>query len=463
MSAGTDHPSLVPPSRHRPAFGRQHSVYRVNPAESHLVAWLVLASFMVPNDFNLPLAGGLTVMRVCLLAAFVPTIFVLVRKLRERGFILVLSDIVVLLMAVWIMAVMVVHAGPKALVSVSGITGIEFAVAYFVARTFFGTPAGLSQFARVLRIVVPCLILLALIDTASGTNIVGKVASSIFPRNVSTDGITASPTAYRLGLVRARGAIEHPILFGTLMLTAGILFYAAIENLSVRVQLMAMCFFGICLSLSSAPFLGLAIFLALLAINDTFDRRSWRYALMLALALYVIALVAIFVDDPIRTLINSLTFDPQTGLFRMLIWEWVGLNLQHAPWIGLGNDDWLRAEDMSGSIDSLWLVQSIRYGYPAAALLALSLLTPGIALPLVARRRYPSREISAARFGTAAILVIMAFLAVTVHFWGSAWIMLAMVLGIAAGLTESLMLTPEMRADRLIHQPSFSWRRFSGS
>jgi uncharacterized membrane protein len=121
-------------------------------------------------------------------------------------------------------------------------------------------------------------------------------------------------------------------------------------------------------------------------------------------------------------------------------------------------DDWLRGEDMPPSIDSLWLVLAIRYGYPAAILLALSMVSTLVALPIRARRRFPTHRLSMLRMGVGLILLILALMAFTVHYWGTAWVMLAMVMGMLAGLSEAAYLPPAQRADEDFYQPTFFWR-----
>jgi hypothetical protein len=153
-------------------------------------------------------------------------------------------------------------------------------------------------------------------------------------------------------------------------------------------------------------------------------------------SLYSLFLIYFLADDPVRVMIDHLTLDPQTGLYRLQIWRWGLVNVRSAPFFGIGLADWIRGDEMSATIDSLWLVQTVRYGIPGSVLLALALLSTGITVA-VGRLRPLGAEIEDARRGLAICIFLYAFAAFTVHIWGYNWIFLASLLGIRAGLTES--------------------------
>ena len=113
------------------------------------------------------------------------------------------------------------------------------------------------------------------------------------------------------------------------------------------------------------------------------------------------------------------------------------VNIETSPWIGIGTADWIRPTNMSATIDSLWLVQAVRYGIPAALLLALSCATTGISMRWNLRKAVSlDPAISSMSLGIGTSIFILFFCAFSVHFWGFVWLLLAALLGMRAGLTE---------------------------
>lgn len=420
--------------------------YRFDARLARIAALVVMLGFVVPTDLVLPIGGAITFVTIGLCLAAPMMLRALVGKFVSGGGQFVASDFFVIASTIWIFWSCYVHLGPAGLVGNGGLAAIQFLLGYLTARVFFGSPAGLDVFVGVLKPVVLVVLGLALLETASGSNIVGNFAASIFPRG-HVDPMQAGTVAYRMGLVRARGPIEHPILLGLFFSVALMLFWTVLESEIERMKWAAITIFGTSLSLSSAPFLGLIVFTGVFAFGAAFKRFSWGWLLLWFGICYAAMLILLFFDDPLRFVIENLTLDPQTGLFRLLIWRWVGLNLSHNPFLGIGFDDWIRPDAMPASIDSLWLVQALRYGYPAAVLLALSLISAFVILPTRRIHRFDTARHARARVGVTTIMLILGLLAFTVHYWGTAWLMLSLIVGMRAGLTESRHLPPTMRGD----------------
>lgn len=451
----TGHPGLI---RSRRARFPNAAAYRIETRRSYLMALLVLVSFVFPSSFLLPLPGSVTVTRVCLVAAVVIALGEAFRKLTRGGFVLVASDIIVPLMCGWMIAVCQQHQGAAGLIGNGAITAVEFLFSYLIARMLFGTPAGLAQFARVLQIIVVLMIGTALLDTLTGKYFIAELGRSL---SRTTSDIDLPQISYRMGLARAMGSLEHPILLGVFFVDAAILLYFATENITLRAVRLGLCLFGTALAMSSAPLLGFGFFVVAAISDRVLARFRWKWALVGFAVIYLIALFCFMVDDPLAFLIKNFTFDPQTGKFRLLIWQWVGVNMHHSPWIGIGFDDWMRDENMPTSVDSLWLLQALRYGYPATILLGLSCLSGGISILAQPARRRISPLIRSMSLGANIVLFAMAFLALTVHFWGATWDLMALVIGIRAGLTESEFLSPEARGDNSVYASDFYFTKLN--
>lgn len=430
-----------PRSGRAPRLSRAPARYRVDPRLSFLAACLYPGSIVAPATFVV-LTGALTIPRIFLFLAAIATARELWHKLTTGGFVPIATDILVPLMTAWMLTALYIHDGAKAFIGYGAVAALEFSFAYFTARVFFGTPAGFAQFVRVMCIVSILVLLTALIDTLSGRNLIAQLGwqlSGTMPTEVLLP--------MRFGLIRAQGSLEHPILLGTFFVICMIIFFHSAMRPTEKLTWILPCIVGALLPLSSAPLLSLVMVIGIVVFLRIFDRLPWRMVVFCATAAFALCAFFVFVDNPLTTLIQNLTYDPQTGMFRVMIWQWAGLNIRRSPWIGIGFADWLRADDMPPSIDSLYLVQTIRHGIPALVLLGLSILSTGVTMPFRPQHRYPTPFIARIRVAMAIAIFIYSFNAFTVHFWGSSWNMLAIVLGIRAGFTESIFLHPSARGD----------------
>lgn len=425
----------------RLAWKSAGSGYRINARLAYLLPWLFPMSIVVPATFSLPLANALTVPRLFLFFTLYPTIREMYRKLTGGGYVPVVSDLMVLLMSSWMIVVIVYHQGPKGLIGFGALTAIEFAAGYFMARAFFGTPIGFFQFTKVLRIVISLVLATALLDTLSGQNLVARIGWQI------TGSQPLETFPMRFGLVRAQGSLEHPILLGIFFVLSSILmFHSALKPIQ-KTFWIGVCMFGLLLPLSSAPLLSMTMSFGLILLFNNLRGLPWGMLLIFLVGVFFVGSFMVLVDNPILTLINNLTLDPQTGIFRTLIWKWALINIERAPLLGIGFDEWLRSEDMPPSIDSLYLVQAVRFGIPALVLMVLAIFTTGLTMqsrPLV---RYPDPTITFIRTGLGICIFIVCFNAFTVHFWGANWVLLAIIMGMRAGMTEAAYLPPIMRGE----------------
>jgi hypothetical protein len=165
-------------------------------------------------------------------------------------------------------------------------------------------------------------------------------------------------------------------------------------------------------------------------------------------------LFGLLVDDPLAWLISGLTFNPQTGFYRLQQWYWVGYNLEASPFFGIGDKDWIRPVSIVNSLDSLWLVFATRHGYVGVALLALVVLGSRFVWTPRQIRVYPHPR--AHEIGKAIVLALIGaiFVSFTVHLWAKIWIFLGLIVGIRAGLSEARYLHPLARGDEAAVSPA---------
>jgi len=73
-------------------------------------------------------------------------------------------------------------------------------------------------------------------------------------------------------------------------------------------------------------------------------------------------------------LISYLTFNPVTGYYRLLQWEYTMDDIAQNPLFGIGLNDWTRPEWMNNSIDSFWLLMTLQHGIMANLVLLIACL-----------------------------------------------------------------------------------------
>lgn len=400
-------------------------------------ALILLGAYLGPAEMAVKVGIVLTTLRLALLIMLAWAGAVMASRLASGRYVFVASDGLVLVLVLWMELALYATSGPQAVTSAIGLRPVEFLSAYLAGRFVFGQRAGIGPFVQVLLVVVGLLVLLGLVDLAAGENILGRLGRQYF----GVDRNALYITQYRMGLPRARASFEHAILFGTFFAVCAPLLYYLSRGRLTWLAGLGLCLAGIVLALSSAPMLAFGIFAALAGFDRLLGRAPWRWAALLVLAVYGLAMLIAFVDDPLRTLVNLFTLDPETGVYRFLIWEWVAYNLQPTPWFGIGVRDWVRLSSMVSSVDALWLGQALHAGYVGVALLALVIAGaffawPGRATP----PRRPDPVVGTAAKAVTIALVQMIFVSFTVHYWGTCWAFFALLIGMRAGLTEAARL-----------------------
>lgn len=417
--------------------------YRPDNRLANLAAILFLGSLVFPSSISIG-AGALTLPRIALVTISIPLLLELFRKITRGGYVPIASDIFVPAMTLWILVSLCLNEGVKSLTGYGALSAIEFVISYFLGRVYFGTLSGFERFIRVLKVVILAITIISFMDTLSGQHFTWAIGRSI------SGGPTEEIAAWRFGLIRAQGPLEHPILLGVFIVVCLLMLWHSSLQISEKIFWSIFGLVGVLLPLSSAPILSLIISLSLIILIRVLGIFPWGMLFSIIFVSYILAIFMLLVDNPLSILIKNLTFDPQTGFYRVTIWQWAAYNVRRAPWIGTGFTDWVRGDDMSSTMDSLYLVQSVRYGLPAVVLLLLSMVCNGITMPLRAQIYYYSPKVSSLRRGLAVAIFVLFFNAFTVHFWGSIWMLLAVVIGLRAGLTESMYLHPYTRGEQPI-------------
>ncbi|GAA3961620.1 hypothetical protein GCM10022278_19580 [Allohahella marinimesophila] len=116
----------------------------------------------------------------------------------------------------------------------------------------------------------------------------------------------------------------------------------------------------------------------------------------------------------------------------MLIWEYGLIEVLDSPVFGIGFADWRRPAFMvSPSVDSFWLLTAMRFGLPSiVSVLAILIYT--------SYRMYNGRFgiLSDHVVGWATAMLGIFFVGVTVHFWASSFVLLAVMIGVGVSLSS---------------------------
>jgi hypothetical protein len=402
---------------------RATSYARLSP----LLAILALAIILLPEEASFYVGDlRLTVARAILLA-LTPISFLKLLQQAGRGtYRFVWSDALVLPAGLWMLLSVTVTEGPERALVGGGVTALEFAGTYYVARAFLTGGGQALSLARVLSLSIAVVGLLSVLDRFAGYYVIHEVVGKITGNEIDWR------YDERYGSIRAAGTFEHPILLGSACTFA--LLLATTLPIFQRCFVFAGAAAGLLAAVSSAPMVGTFIgFCCLLyrRLTPGFEAR-WRW-LMLAAGILLALLFSIH-SAPFGWLIGHITIDPSTGFYRLLIWQIAGASVLDAPIFGIGiTDDWARPDWMPSTVDSLWLRTAMMFGIPGSVMLA-GCLIGACSRRVDLARTYLSKDDRRLGLVLSLILFLYIFLGFTVHFWGTDWILMGLFAGMRAHL-----------------------------
>jgi hypothetical protein len=420
---------------HRPVGGEVQKAIRAK-SHSRLVnfpaAVLALVGIILPTEMQISIGEAkFTPGRIGIILLLLPALSILFQKGRR----LLLCDFLAFATASWLIVAAVATAGLGALASAAGAEALEFLGGYLVARAyFFGLPA-LDTFVRVLKAFAIVAIILGIADSISGRLIVHDTIASIVRASVWPEA------GYRHNMVRAASTFDHAILFGTFCaLTAAILLYWE-QSLLRRILSVGFCFLGCLLSLSSAALLAFLIALSAYCYDRLMRQYSWRWSAFWVAASMMLLVVSLVTNNPLGWVLTHLTMDPQTGYFRLMIWEVASIYIAQAPLTGYAYSV-LGHGILDATVDSVWLVRSLQFGVPMVILLFLTNVAAFLPTKGSSENRVNGLYLDGMRRAFTLVLLLFMFNGLTVHFWNYLWIFWGLCIGIRASLRElSIELT----------------------
>lgn len=386
------------------------------------LSWQVkffLLALLIPTELSFNIGEfRLTVYRVVLLAFFLPCFFGVLGGKRGRT---LLTDWLLLCYSCWIVLALSIHEGFAGGLKSGGILVVESFGAYLLARAFIRTEREYAGFVKLLVLIIIGLSLVAIPEALTGINILRPHVGHI---------------GGRLGLTRAFGPFDHPILFGMFCASAvSLALYTPLKNFQEKGVHVFRAFWitlTAFMSVSSGA-LATALVQWILAAWNRVTRgmpSKWRlFSFLLVLAYIVIDLLSN--RTPMKVILHRLTFSAETAYNRLIIWEWgTKHNVAKHPWFGIGFADWVRPSWMhSTSMDNFWLVNMVRYGLPAFFLLAAGGL---LLLFAVKKQTGLSAPAQLMRTGWGFSMIGLIIAGCTVHFWNSSHVWFFFMLGSGA-------------------------------
>lgn len=406
-----------------------------------VVLTLIVIGLFIPEELSFYVFGlRLTVIRLIFLLLTPVLLARWTQKVSAGRYRFVLSDLFVVLTGFWLIYAPVNVDGLSGL-SHAGPNVLEFCIGYMTTRILLSEPGHALSFAEMLCRAIAVVALVGILDPLTNHRFAHDLAAQL---GTPMHTIWNFEDAYRLGLLRATGPIEHPILYG-FTCVIGLLLAVSIPIRGRRLVIFS-CSLGTIFAFSSAPIQTMIVGFGLLIYNYILSQISFRW-----LALFVVGAVGVIAaflisNSPVGFIISHLTFSPESGYYREWTWQMVGLYVSQSPWFGLGYGE--MPEEINHSIDSLWLVLALVSGFPGAVLVALSLLGAAAVLTSGRNAGLTSTETKlATTLGIA--LFLTAYIGFTVHLWGTSWILTGLLIGVKAHLSELGYLRPGATPQRL--------------
>ena len=400
------------------------------------LAAVFYAALIFPPEFSVTVGGlRLTLYRVFLLLVTVPLLMRLLQSTKQR---MHAVDYLVMAHAGWVVLALTVYGGIGQGIESGGIYVVESLGAYLVGRIAI---TNTEQHRALLRYMVTLLGLMFLFtvpESLTGTHFIRELARAI------AGGPGLPIIEQRMGLDRAFGSFDHPILYGVFAAStfAACFYILGQGKFKARtIGLMGLVGSSAFLSLSAGPFVGLFCQIGLLAwdrITRGIQLRWWALGSIFALMMFAVSMGSN--RSPVHVFISYLTFSAASSYNRILIWEYGSAEVGRHPIFGLGFGDWIRAPWMSDSMDNFWLLTAVRYGLPALLFLVAAIVTLAVRQVRGVGR---NQELNRHRMAWLAIMIGLAVSGVTVHFWNAMFAYFFFLIGTGAWMVNP----PRQRAD----------------
>jgi O-antigen ligase len=415
----------------------------------HWAVILFLFGLAVP--WIIPLGPlNLSVYRLVLLAFLLPCLFSWMRG--SLGF--CLPDLAVFLYAIWAGVALFAAHDTSAATQTAGIFFIETVGAYLLARCYIRDVASFRGMVLVVTMVVLVLSPFAFYEWVTGNKPILSTLGTIFP---TVEITTMVP---RWGFWRVQGPFSHSIEFGlfcTSILALTHLAWGHDRSFASRWFLTALVAGTTLFSMSSAPISCLIFQVMLMGYNSVLWRVRGRWAILWCIVIAGFLVVQFGSElGAVKFFISNFTFDPQTGWYRVAIWDFGSASALNHPWLGIGLGDWDRPRWMaSDSVDNFWLLTAMRYGIPSLVLLFGCCIWMMVA---VARAKGADRSIETCRLAYLICMAMFLFVGITIHFAHAIYAWFMFVLGSGAWMLNAKQSKSARAEGNVLARDRFSHR-----
>ena len=399
-----------------------------------VLAALLYVALIMPPEFSVTVAGlRLSPYRVLLLVMTVPLLMRLLQNTRQPPHIV---DYLMMAHASWVVLALTVYGGISAGLESGGIYFVESLGAYLLGRITITSAAEHRALLYFMVSVLAGMFLITLPESLTGTHFIREAARGIM------GGPGLPIIEARMGLDRAFGSFEHPILYGVFAAStfAATYYVLSEESLSLRAfGLMGIVAGSTFLSLSAGPFVGLACQCCVIGWDKITKGISLRWSVLMSIFMLMWFAVSLASNrSPVKVFISYLTFSAHSAYNRILIWEYGSAEVGRHPLFGIGFGDWIRAPWMSDSMDNFWLLTAVRYGLPALIFLVAAIVLLALRQAKMNARH---KELNRHRMAWLAIIIGLSVSGITVHFWNALFAYFFFLVGTGAWLVH-----PQRRA-----------------
>ena len=391
-------------------------------------------ALIIPLEFSFTVAGlRLSPYRMFLLIVTVPLIVRLLRENRIRN-----ADYLMAAHAFWAALALGIFGGFAVGLETGGIYVVESLGAYLVGRMAVTSPASSGAMLRFMVSILIVMAMFALPESITGVHFLREGARAIM------GGPGLPVIEPRLGLDRAFGSFDHPILYGVFAASTFAAAYYVIGQERFRFRstmILGIIVGSTFVSLSAGPFVALACQVMVLGWDRITKGIQRRWTILVSGILLLWTAVTLVSNRGfVKVFISYFTFSPESAYNRTLIWDYGSAEVARQPVFGIGLGDWIRAPWMSDSMDNFWLLTAVRYGMPALLFLVAAIILIGTAQAKAVRG---DKETNRHRMGWLAMIVGLAVSGFTVHFWNAMFAYFFFLIGTGVWMTRPVRNVPK--------------------
>ncbi|KDE39239.1 hypothetical protein ADINL_2368 [Nitrincola lacisaponensis] len=327
-----------------------------------IVTAFILLIF-IPNEVYWSISGvRLEPYRIFLLFVFI------IYLPKIIGFKYTKSEFFLLLYCVWVAISFMRNHGFGSGLQSGVIHFLEVFVAFFLGMRIMGNVRSLKYNIGVFCVFFLILMPFAFVEATNGYRLFHALAASI----TNVDYMPYLGEKYiRFGIHRSSTVFSHPILYS---ITA-LMFLALVFNLyktRVAVVFSVGLVSTIFTSVTSAAFLMFLINVFMFFLYRVSLKKEWIFKFSL-IALILVLLFVEFMSNrgAVKFIIDLTSFNSDTAYTRYIQWVHVMQNIDRSPIFGVGFSDWIRPFWMPPSVDSYWLLMTLRHGYVGVLLVSI--------------------------------------------------------------------------------------------